>query len=66
MELPKEVLEGVANIIRQICTQENGYTFISHQTIGPLNYKIVVKLDDVDPTKEAKKITIVLTREDEE
>ena len=65
MNLPPEVLEGVAGIIRQICLKENDYVFRSHQMIGDMRYKIVIRLEDIHPEKEAKTISIHLTREDE-
>ena len=64
MEIPKEIADGVAEIIRTVCNQENGYRFITFMTIGDLNYKVTISLQDVDPVKEAKVATITIKRED--
>lgn len=63
-EIPVEIAEGVAYLIRNICNQENGYRFITHMAIGDYNYKIVISLQDVDPVKEAKVASIIIKRED--
>jgi hypothetical protein len=64
MQIPQEIAEGVAEIIRQVCNQENGYQFITFMTIGDYYYKITITLDDVDPQKEAKIATITIKREE--
>lgn len=62
--IPPEVAEGVAQLIRNVCKEENGYFFSTIMTIGELNYKITISLRDIDPVKEAKVATITIKRED--
>lgn len=62
--IPLEMAEGVANLIRVVCSQENGYRYITHMNIGDYNYKIIISLQDIDPVKEAKIATITIKRND--
>jgi len=64
IEIPDEVLEGVAGLIRMVCTKDNKYCYYANKNIGGLNYKIAIKLNEIDEEKEAKYITITLRRED--
>ena len=64
MPLPKQLLEGVADLIRSCCNAENNYTYIEFTTIGEFNYKVTIKLQDVDENKEAKITSIIVKRED--
>jgi hypothetical protein len=64
MSLPPQVLEGVADLIRNVCTKENNYTYYEFVQIGDLNYKVFIKLQDVDAEKEAKAVFITIKRED--
>jgi hypothetical protein len=64
MSLPPQVLEGVAQLIRETCNEENNYTYYEMVTIGDNNYKLSIKLYDVDDNKEARITTITVKRED--
>lgn len=64
MPLPPQVLEGVADIIRECCTKENNYTYHEFVQIGDFNYKVFIKLHNVDTEKEAKAVFITIKRED--
>ena len=64
MDIPQEVMEGVATIIRELCNKENGYKFFTRATIGQYNYKIKIELQEVDEQKEAKVSSITIIREE--
>jgi hypothetical protein len=64
MEIPQEIMEGVANIIRALCNKENEYKFYTRATIGEYNYKIKIELQEVDEVKEAKIASIIIIREE--
>jgi hypothetical protein len=64
MPLPAQLLEGVAQLIRETCTAENNYTYIEFATIGEYNYKVTIKLQEVDEQKEARITSIIVKRED--
>ena len=64
MNIPQEVAEGVAMLVRNLCTQENDYKFFTNMQIGDYLYKVSISLQDIDPVKEAKYIHIILRRED--
>ena len=64
MPLPTQLLEGVADLIRAYCNAENNYTYIEFATIGEFNYKVTIKLQEVDENKEAKITSIIVKRED--
>ena len=64
MPLPAQLLEGVAQLIRDVCNEENNYSYIEFVTIGEYNYKVTIKLQEVDEQKEAKVTSIIVKRED--
>jgi len=64
MPLPAQLLEGVAELIRNVCNEDNNYTYIEFATIGEYNYKVTIKLHDVDEHKEARITSITVKRED--
>jgi len=64
MPLPAQLLEGVAQLIRDVCNEGNNYTYIEFVTIGNFNYKVTIKLQDVDEQKDAKITSIIIKRED--
>ncbi len=63
-EIPAYITEGIANLIRNLCSQENDYTYRTWMTIGEYNYKVTIALQDVDQVKEAKVASILIKRED--
>jgi len=64
MPLPAQLLEGVAHLIRDVCNERNDYTYIEFVTIGNYNYKVTIKLEEVDEQKEARITSIIVKRED--
>jgi hypothetical protein len=64
MPLPTQLLEGVAELIRNVCNKDNNYTYIEFTSIGNFNYKVTISLQDVDDNKEAKITSIIVKRED--
>lgn len=63
-QIPPDVANGVAELIRNLCNKENGYNYVTHMTIGDYNYKITMTLQDVDPVKEARIASIIIKRMD--
>jgi hypothetical protein len=64
MPLPSQLLEGVAQLVRECCNEQNNYTHYEMVTIGEFNYKVCIKLYDVDDEKDAKITSITVKRED--
>jgi hypothetical protein len=64
VEIPEQIAQGLAQLIRMTCNANNGYLWHSTITMGDYNYKITITLQDVDPVKEARISSIIIIRED--
>lgn len=60
--LTPEVLEGIYYIISELCSKENNYTYITRTGINGLQYKIRVRLMEVDEILDAKQTIIEIRR----